>query len=219
MRTLDQNKRIWALVGTLVEATGFSRDYAAERMHDICEEIAGRRSSSHLTEDQAGKLIQRLEGIIRTARGKGVMPSPDKQRRGLYAPTGKPNHDPEALATNAQLATLNQLFLDVGIDTDERQIAFCRRVIKSYIPITRADVAKVHEALEAMYVRKFDDVAIDNMVAFIYRNYGHLTRWERSFIEDILNQIKTKKYRKMSSGKLKKLLEINVKIKRLDISI
>ncbi len=219
IRTLDQNKRIWKLVNTFASATGFSRDYATERMHDICEEYSGQRHSSDLTEDQADEVIQRLQEIIRKARKKNI------EHR-----TSNIEHDAEALATNQQVAILNTLFLDVGMDTDIRQMRFCERVIKSSIPITRGDVLKVHEALEAMYVRRFTDADIDNMLALALwsksgRSYstgwsskntsystGRLTPWEKGFIDDLYRQISTKKYRKLSSMKLKKLKEIYDKL-------
>lgn len=200
MRTLEQNKRIWKLVSNFAKATGFARGYAEERMRDICMDISGQRSSSRLTEDQAAAMIQRLEAIIRTAH-----PPLKGDKRGCV-------HDAEALATNAQLATLNQLFSDVGIDTDKRQVAFCRRVIKSYMPITREDVNKIHEALEAMYIRRFDAAAIDNMLAVARRFKERCTAWERGFIDDIYRQRAIKKFKKLSSMKIKKLEEIHNKL-------
>ena len=221
MRTLDQNKRIWKLVNNFARATDFSREYAIERMHDFCEEISGQRQSSQLTEDQADEVINKLQEIIRTARKQNPPSSPFRKggKRGI-------DHDPDALATNQQLAILNQLFLDVGMDTDIRQMRFCERVIKSSIPITRGDVLKVHEALEAMYVRRFTDADIDNMLALAMRAVGArgsvplLTPWERGFIDDLYRQInlpcrrgrRTGKYRKLSSMKLKKLKEIYQKV-------
>lgn len=199
-RTTTQNKYIWKLVSNLAQATGFTREYAKERMYNICQEISGLRSSSQLTEDQAARLIRRLEAHIATAR-KTRNPKPE---------TRNPKHDPDALATNAQLATLDQLYLDVGIDTEARQIAFCRRVVKSFMPITRADVAKIHEALEAMYVRQFDTATIDKMLAIAIRNKERLTAWEKKFTSDIYRQVRAN--RKLSSMKCKKLKEIHNKI-------
>ncbi len=197
-RTLEQNKRIWKLVNTFASATGFSRDYAAERMHDFCEEYSGQRHSSDLTEDQADEVIQRLQEIIRTAR---------------KTPTDSCGiKDVGALATNRQVAILNTLFLDVGMDTDLRQMRFCERVIKSSIPITRGDVLKVHEALEAMYVRRFTEADIDNMLALAIRFQDRCTPWERGFIDDLYRQISTKKYKHLGSMKLKKLKEIYDKL-------
>ena len=206
MRTLDQNKRIWTLVSTLVEVAGFTREYAKEWMHDICQEISGKRSSSQLTEEQAARLILRLEAHIKYARST----RPNSE---LRTPNSK--HDPEALATNEQLDTLNQLFIDVGIDTDFRQMRFCQRVIKSSIPITRGEVAKVHEALEAMYVRRFTPADIDNMLAAAMRFQGRLTTWEKRFINNLCHQVNTNKFRKLSSMKLKKLKEIWEKLREI----
>ena len=202
MRTLDQNKRIWKLVSNFAGATGFTRDYASERMHDICEEISGKRSSSQLTVDQAEELIGKLQGIIRDARSNCQLPTANRQLKS----------DPEALATNPQLDTLNKLFIDVGIDTDFRQMRFCQRVIKSSIPITRGEVAKVHEALEAMYVRRFTPADIDNMLAAAMRFQDRFTAWEKTFIDDLCHQVNTNKFRKLSSMKLKKLREIYNKV-------
>ena len=208
-RTLDQNKRIWKLVNTFASATGFTRHYATERMHDFCEEISGQRHSSDLTEDQADEVIQRLQEIIRKARKKNI------EHR-----TSNIEHDAEALATNQQVAILNTLFLDVGMDTDIRQMRFCERVIKSSIPITRGDVLKVHEALEAMYVRRFTDADIDNMLALAIRLQDRCTPWERGFIDDLYRQVnlprRAGKYRKLSSMKLKKLKEIHGKVTRAE---
>lgn len=206
-RTLDQNKRIWKLVSNFVSATVFTRDYATERMHDICEEISGERSSSQLTVDQAWSLIGRMEYLIREARSK----TPNAE---LRTPNSKHNHDPEALSTNDQLDTLNKLFIDVGIDTDARQMGFCQRVIKSSFPVTRGEVAKVHEALEAMYVRQYTPADIDNMLAAAMRFQDRCTHWEKGFINNLCHQVNTNKYRKLSSMKLKKLKEIWEKVGR-----
>lgn len=68
--------------------------------------------------------------------------------------TKAPQSDPDALPYPAQLNKLQVLFERMGMDTAERQQAFCRRQIKKAWPQTRSDANKVIEGLKAMLARR-----------------------------------------------------------------
>lgn len=68
--------------------------------------------------------------------------------------TKAPQSDPDALPYPAQLNKLQVLFERMGMDTAERQQAFCWRQIKKAWPQTRSDANKVIEGLKAMLARR-----------------------------------------------------------------
>jgi adenosylmethionine-8-amino-7-oxononanoate aminotransferase len=114
---------------------GLSReDYEA-----ILVEQAGVSSSTELDNKGFDQVVKRFEelGFHNTAR------RPRKRQ-------------PGETVTAEQLAKIQALFLELGIDTRARQAGFCKRQCRKPWVQTREDANKVIEALKKMIDRGYD---------------------------------------------------------------
>ena len=222
-RSLDQNKRIWKLVGQLAQATGLGREWAEEIMRAHCKEVTGQTSTRNLTVSRADELIARLEAAVekivipaqagshehaggfRVKHGTTKKKPPSKEARQV--------HDGEAFTTPQMERMAKDLFADLGWATAAQQRGFYKRVLgKDTIgPITRADHLKIIEGLKAIWLRKNKQkIARAHLaIAELHQNGTGLTPWERGFIKDVRAKIKTGK--KLTPQIILKVLEINDK--------
>ncbi len=185
-RTLEQNRIIWGKVSILAKRTGLGREAYEGIMREICKEISGSKSTSHLTKTQASKLIAAL-----AARVHAIKPVPDANE----------------IITRRQQETLRHLYKDAGIHHPQ---GFCQRIIKRPWPQTRLDAAKVHQALANMVLRKYPKSDVLHMLKTLDSPEvkPHLSTWEQIFITGLHEQLKNPDQDGLTTGTIGKLLEI-----------
>lgn len=196
-RTLEQNKRIWALVNRIAELTGKGREFAEELMRLDCKETSGQEHTFCLSGTQASNLIKRLQRRVEILE--------EKEKTSNY-------YDPEAPVTGKQLRAIDGLYKTLGWMTEAQQIGFSSRIIKKDRPETRADGVKIHQALQAMILQRHSPEDLSAKCSLMLNVRAHLlTEWEKAFLKDVDSQIS--EGGKLSSMKVVKILEIWEKVK------
>ena len=179
-------RRLWGAVGSLARILG--AEDAEEMTRDYVEEMTGQRSTRELSESQAERLIEWLEG-----------------RREQYRASDRDT----GAVTLEQVATIRELEADLEwTGNAERLRGFCQRVIQRDWPWSSEEAAKVIEGLKHMMVRNFDEARFDRLMCRI--DSRQLTAWEREFFEDVKGQIKRHGC-PTRMGAVKKMLEIERK--------
>jgi hypothetical protein len=213
VRTIEQNRRLWAIVGKLAAYVG-GREKAEALMREQILGIKGLKfrvrdlrieglkftpliprsinpvSTMDLTAGQAEEVIRALAQILRRKEKACTAPEPDE------------------LPTQKQMDTIDHLRADLGMNQKGLN-TLSNRIIKKPWPQTRAEAKKIHEALSAMTLRSIPREEILQRVAKLQFLDAGLTAWEKNFLEDLDRRLANGE--RLFVGSLKKLKEIEGK--------
>ncbi len=188
-RTVEQNRRLWAIVGKLARYVG-GREAAEVMMRDLVQKIMGQPSTRLLSSHQMEEIISPLNAILKHREKACAAPEPDE------------------LPTQRQMDTIEHLRKDLAIHPQGLR-KLCQRIVKKPWPQTRAEAMKLQEALSAMLLRKIPKDELSQRVAKLLFLDEGLTAWEKNFLEDLNRRLAGGE--RLFVGSIKKLKEIEGK--------
>lgn len=208
-RTPAQNARLWALVGELAKATGSTREEAEPALRRICREISGQEHTSRLSSDQAREVIKLLD---REVQGHIVSSAAEEAplERTPWGPRGPGPRDQVAI-TPRMVQVLQALYLQAGLDSRQKQMAFCTRQCKVPWPQTHRHYDQIVEALKDMILRQVDPSDAWARVRAL-RGHRALNTWQIAFMDDLHKQFERAADigQVLTTHKLAKLVEAEV---------
>lgn len=204
-RTPAQNRRIWSLVGELAAATGSTRDDAELALRRICRDVSGQEHTSRLGRAQAQEVIQHMEAEMR-----GRVVTEAREERKPWGPRGPHGRD-NAPITPRMTQVLQAMYLQAGLDSRQKQMAFSQRQAKVPWPQTHRHYDQIIEALKDMILRQVDPAEVAARVKAL-RGHRALNTWQLGFIDDIHHQFERAGDigKVLTTHKLAKLVEAEV---------
>jgi len=208
-RTQTQNRRFWAIVRDLVKQHGLDQADAEAILRDEVESVSGQRSTRALTSAQARMVIAKLSARLPQTEGRSG-PDGRKRRASAVRPpeSARPPKDStgedSTVITRKQMAFLTELSGALGMDARAYR-GFCRRVIKTPWPQTRAQAIKIHEGLEAMTRRRFTGEVLATLTGRILA-HPDVSIQDSNFARSV--QAGGRKRRRMSAGQITILIKI-----------
>ncbi len=192
-RTIEQNRRLWAIVGKLAKYVG-GREAAEAMMRDLVQKAMGQPSTRLLSEGQMEEIISALNAILKHREKACAAPEPDE------------------LPTQRQMDTIEHLRKDLAMHPQGLR-KLCQRIVKKPWPQTRAEAMKLQEALSAMLLRKIPREQLAQRIGKLLFLDESLTAWEKNFLEDLNRRLAHGE--RLFVGSLKKLKEIEQKQNRI----
>ena len=199
-RSLEQNRRLWKLVGELADAAGIDKAAAEEIMRSIVERISGQRSTKRLTIEQCDAVIKTLKARIADVRRA--------QTREL------------GVVSRREMELIDGLLRLLGIDSLKQRTGIIRRVLRGKSLIeTEEEARAVIEALASMVERKYD---VRSILHSLTKPdiYFSMTEWERSFVNNLLDREETIERNRRSNARQRttKLFRPGATLKLLELA-
>jgi len=181
-RTPSQNRRLWGLVGELAVATGSTREEAELALRRQARAVSGQEHTSRLSRDQAQQVITLLEREIHGQQAEVAQ----REERQPWGPRG-PGPREKVGITERQVQVLQALFVQAGLDSQQKQMAFSSRQCKRPWPQTHREYDQIFEALKGMVLRAV--VPMDAWArAKAIAQAPELNDWQRGFLADLCRQ-------------------------------
>jgi len=182
-RTPAQNNRMWGLVARMAQVTGSTKEEATEALRRHVREVSGQEHSSRLTAYQARQVIERMQREL-----DGRTPAPTT-KPAPHEPWGKRGPGPRGRATitQRQIQVLEQLGIQVGLDTPQKRMTFSQRQCRKPWPQTQGDYDSVYGGLEAMALRMIAPRDAWRRAQDLIGNPG-LNSWQQGFLPDLVRQ-------------------------------